>query len=77
MCVESGMVEAKNNLAGLYFEDENYEQAKNYYMQAIENGCRESFENLGDLYYKTNEKEKALSFYLRRSDSVSCQINPK
>ena len=49
-------IEAKNNLAGLYFEEENYEKAKSLYTDAMENGCRESFENLGDLYYKLDEK---------------------
>ena len=67
MCVEEGMAEAKNNLAGLYFEEENYDEAIKYYKEAIENGCKESFENIGDLYYKINDKENALSFYLRRN----------
>ena len=74
MCVEEGMAEAKNNLAGLYFEEENYDEAIKYYKEAIENGCKESFENIGDLYYKIDDKEQSLSFYLRRSDNIGCQV---
>ena len=53
MAANDKMVEAKNNLAGLYFEEKNYEQAIKYYEEAIVDGCRESIENIGDLYYQS------------------------
>ena len=68
------MVEAKNNLAGLYFEEENYEKAIKNYDEAIADGCKVAIENQGDLYEKIGDIEKAISYYQRSSNTVSCQI---
>ena len=70
----SDMVEAKNNLAGLYFEDKNYQEAIKNYDEAIVDGCKIAIENIGDLYDQTGEIEKAISYYQRNSTIVSCQI---
>ena len=68
------MVEAKNNLAGLYFEDKNYEKAIKNYDEAIADGCKVSIENIGDLYDQMDDVEKAISYYLRNSTTVDCQV---
>ena len=67
------LVEAKNNFAGLYFEEKNYEKAIKYYEEAIIDGCKVAVENLGDLYYQTKDYQQAISYYLRNSNFVSCQ----
>ena len=74
MASNDNLIEAKNNLAGLFFEEENYTKAISYYEEAIADGCKVAIENIGDLYYKTNDIERAISYYLRNADSISCQV---
>ena len=65
--------ESINNLASIYFEEENYEEAIKYYEEASEY-INVSFENLGDLYYNLGQKERAIFYYLKNKNSVSAQI---
>lgn len=56
--------ETLNGLGTLYYKNNDYENAKKYYIMGIEKGDSYAMNNLGALYFKNNDYENAKKYYL-------------
>ena len=70
LAIDKGNIKSLNNLANLYVDQNNYQEAEKYYLLAIEKGINNALLNLASLYYNQNKnKERVLELLIQNNEN--------